>query len=117
MVYVFPTLFTLVLLLAQATVWWHAVHVAQVTAADALATTRVQGGTPSAGRDEVQRVLDQIGHGPLHGVSVSVTRGPDRAEVHIDATASAVVPFVHLPIHVHAAGPVERFRPATGAAS
>jgi Flp pilus assembly protein TadG len=114
MLYVFPVLFTLVLLLAQATVYWHAVHVAQVTAADALSVTRVQGGTAGDGQDEAQHVLDQLGRGPLHDVTIHVTRDGAHAEVLITGTASPVVPFLHLPVRAHAAGPVERFRSATG---
>ncbi|WP_031520613.1 TadE/TadG family type IV pilus assembly protein [Streptomyces sp. NRRL F-5123] len=114
MLFVLPVLFTLVLLLAQVTVWWHATHIAQATAADALAATRVQGGTTAAGQTEADRVLDQLGRGPLESVHVSVTRGADRAQVRITGTASSVVPFVHLPVRATAAGPVERFRPADG---
>lgn len=114
MLYVLPVLFTLVLLLAQVTVWWHAVHIAQATASDALAATRVQSATTADGRAEADRVLDQLARGPLRSVRVSVTRGPDRAQVTITGTASSVVPFVHLPVHAHATGPVERFRPAGG---
>jgi Flp pilus assembly protein TadG len=114
MLYAFPLIFTLILLLAQATIWWHAVHVAQATAADALAVTRVQGGTVGDGQDEAQRVLDQLGKGPLRGVSVHVTRNADGAQVRITGTASSVVPFLHLPVSVDAAGPVEQFRPAVG---
>lgn len=114
MVYVLPVLFTLVLLLAQAAVWWHAAHIAQATAADALAVTRVQNGTTAGGKAEADRVLDQLGRGPLRSVHVSVTRGSDRADVHITGTAGSVVPFLHLPVHAHAAGPVERFRPGGG---
>lgn len=47
---------------------------------------------------------------------VQVTRGVDRAEVRITGTASSVVPFLHLPVRAHAAGPVEQFRAATQAA-
>lgn len=112
MLFVLPVLFTLVLLLAQVTVWWHATHIAQATAADTLAATRVQGGTAAEGQTEADRVLDQLGRGPLQSVQVSVSRGADRAQVRITGTASSVVPFVHLPVRATAAGPVERFRPA-----
>ncbi|MFI0724346.1 TadE/TadG family type IV pilus assembly protein [Streptomyces sp. NPDC021224] len=112
--FVLPVLFTLVLLLAQVTVWWHATHIAQATAADALAATRVQGGTAAEGQTEADRVLDQLGRGPLQSVQVSVSRGADSAQVRISGTASSVVPFVHLPVRATAAGPVERFRPVVG---
>lgn len=114
MLYVLPVLFTLVLLLAQAAVWWHAVHIAQATAADALSVTRVQNGTTADGQAEANRVLDQLGRGPLRSVHVHVTLGPDRAEIRISGTAGSVVPFLHLPVHAQVAGPVERFHPVAG---
>jgi len=108
---VMPLLVTLVLLLAQVTVWWHAVHIAQATAAHALAATRTENATPADGHADADAVLDQLGHGPLHDIRVTVTRTQDRADVRITGTAAPVVPFLHLPVRVHASGPVERFRP------
>ncbi|MFJ6901524.1 TadE family protein [Streptomyces hokutonensis] len=116
MVIIMPVLLTMVLLLAQATVWWHATHIAQATAADALAVTRVQNGTAAAGQDEAQRLLDQLGRGPLHGTHVTVTRTANHAQVEVNGTASSVVPFLRLPVRTHASGSVEQFRPATAAA-
>ncbi|MGA5506922.1 TadE/TadG family type IV pilus assembly protein [Streptomyces umbrinus] len=110
MVYIVPALFTLVMLLAQATLWWHAAHIAQATTAHALAATRVEDGTVADGQNTAQRVLVQLGRGPLRGVHVYVTRGAERADVRITGTASSVIPFLHLPVRAHAAGPVERFR-------
>jgi Flp pilus assembly protein TadG len=116
MVIIMPVLLTMVLLLAQVTVWWHAAHIAQATAAHALAVTRVQDGTAASGQNEAQRVLDQLGRGPLRGAHVTVTRTADDAEVQVTGTASSVVPFLHLPVRTHASGPVEQFRPNAQAA-
>jgi len=113
LVIVMPLLLTLVLLLAQATVWWHAVHIAQATASHALAATRAQDGTPADGRTDVEQVLHQLGHGTLRDVRITVTRTADQADVRITGTAASVVPFLHLPVHVSASGPTERFRPAS----
>ncbi|MBC2901894.1 TadE/TadG family type IV pilus assembly protein [Streptomyces cupreus] len=111
MVIIMPVLLTMVLLLAQAAVWWHAVHIAQATSAHALAVARVQDGTVSGGQKEAQRILDQLGRGPLRSAHVTVTRTADRTEVHVTGTATSVVPFLHLPVRTHASGPVEQFRP------
>ncbi|MFJ3779791.1 TadE/TadG family type IV pilus assembly protein [Streptomyces sp. NPDC090075] len=113
LVIIMPALLTMILLLAQATIWWHATHIAQATASDALSVTRVQDGTAAAGKHEAQHVLGQLGRGPLRGAQVTVTRTADHAEVEVIGTASSVVPFLHLPVHAHASGPVERFRPGT----
>ncbi|MEU6351107.1 TadE/TadG family type IV pilus assembly protein [Streptomyces sp. NPDC047072] len=116
MVIIMPVLLTMVLLLAQATIWWHALHIAQATASDALAVVRVEDGTTAVGQDEAQRVLDQLGRGPLRGTHVTITRTADRADVRITGTATSVVPFLHLPVRAHVSGPVEQFRPGGQAA-
>ncbi|AXK37720.1 pilus assembly protein TadE [Streptomyces armeniacus] len=111
-VIVVPLLFTLILLITQAVVWGHALHVAQATAAHTLAATRVEGGTESAGHAEAQHVLTELGDGPLRDVRVGVERGADEASVRVEGTASSVVPFLRLPVRAEAAGRVEKFRPA-----
>lgn len=115
-VLVMPLVLTLVLLFAQATIWLHATHIAQATAAHALSVTRVQGGTTSAGRDDAQQLLDQLGRGSLRGAHIDVARGANQAEVRISGTAVSIVPFLHLPVRAHVAGAVERFRPTHQAA-
>ncbi len=115
-VLVLPLLFTLVLVIAQVTVWAHATHMAQATASHALSATRVEDGTVQSGRSDAQRVLDQLGHGPLRGAHISVTRDVERASVRVEGTATSVVPFLHLPVHAEAAGPVEKFHLADQAA-
>ncbi|SEB60780.1 TadE/TadG family type IV pilus assembly protein [Streptomyces melanosporofaciens] len=115
-VLVLPLLFTLVLLIAQITVWAHATHMAQATASHALSATRVEDGTAQSGRSDAQQVLDQLGHGPLRGAHISVTRDVESASVRVEGTATSVVPFLHLPVHAEAAGPVEKFHLADQAA-
>lgn len=112
---VLPVLFTLILLIAQAAIWLHATHIAQVTASHSLASTRVEKGTAATGEAEARQVLAQLGHGPLRSPHVVVQRGSERAEVDVSGTASSVLPFVQLPVHAQVAGPVERFRPGGGA--
>ncbi|MFF9897726.1 TadE/TadG family type IV pilus assembly protein [Streptomyces longispororuber] len=111
MVIVMPLLLTFVLLLAQAALYIHATHIAQTTASHALAATRAEGGSTAAGRREADRVLEQLGRGPLRGIRVSVARDDEHAEVRVRGTASSVLPFLRLPVRAHAAGPVEDFRP------
>ncbi|WP_344598033.1 TadE/TadG family type IV pilus assembly protein [Streptomyces violaceusniger] len=115
-VLVLPLLFTLVLVIGQVTVWAHATHMAQATASHALSATRVEDGTAQSGRSDAQQVLDQLGHGPLRGAHISVTRDVESASVRVEGTATSVVPFLHLPVHAEAAGPVEKFHLADQAA-
>ncbi|MER7877695.1 TadE family protein [Streptomyces solisilvae] len=116
MVLVLPLLFTLVLVIAQVTVWAHATHMAQATASHALSATRVEGGTAQSGRSDAQQILDQLGHGPLRGTHINVTRDTESASVRVEGTATSIVPFLHLPVHAEAAGPLEKFHPADQAA-
>ncbi|MEO3810766.1 TadE/TadG family type IV pilus assembly protein [Sphaerisporangium sp. B11E5] len=106
----FPFVLLLILLIVQFGVWQHATHVAQVTAMEALASTRVYGGSPTAGRVKASSMLARLGHSVLHSTHVSVSRTSDAARVEVAGVAQAVVPFLRLPVNSVAYGPVERFR-------
>jgi Flp pilus assembly protein TadG len=106
-----PLLLLLLLLIAQFTLWLHATHIAQAAASEALSATRVEGGTVAHGQAEANRVLRQLGDGPLHSPSATVTRGPEEASVHVEGTVTAVVPFLTLTAAGDATGPIERFVP------
>lgn len=107
-----PLLFTIVLLLAQVTIWAHASHIAQATAARALAAARADGGTIAAGQAQAQATLDQLGRASLTSPQVMVTRDAQTATVHVHGTAAGVIPGLRLGIDADAAGPVEQRRPA-----
>jgi hypothetical protein len=107
LVIVMPVLMTVVLVLAQVAMWAHATHIAQATASDALAATRVQDGTVQDGQDTARHILDQLGPGPLHGVEVHITRDEGQAVVRVEGSTVSVVPGLHLTVHAEAAGPVE----------
>ena len=102
-----PALLLLILLIAQFALYLHATHIAQAAAAQALSAARVADGSTAAGTSQGQRVLDQLGAGPLHDAAVTVQRGADRASVTVTGTATQVVPFLVLHVHAEAAGPVE----------
>ncbi|WP_255354854.1 TadE/TadG family type IV pilus assembly protein [Frankia sp. R43] len=112
MIFVLPLLFSVVLLLAQVTVWAHARHIAQATASRALAAARADGGSAAAGEQQAQVTLDQLGRSSLTSPEVTVTRDGETATVHIRGTAASVIPGFRVGIDVDAAGPVERRRPA-----
>ncbi|WP_181785683.1 TadE/TadG family type IV pilus assembly protein [Streptomyces phytophilus] len=105
-----PVLMLVVLVLAQVAMWAYATHIAQATAADALAATRVRDGSIPDGRQTAQQVLGQLGPGPLRGVEVSITRDDEQAVVRIEGGTLSVVPLLKLPVHAEAAGPVEEPR-------
>jgi len=105
----------IILVIVQFAVWEHAVSVAQATAEEALAATRVQGGSAAAGQERADQVLAQIGGAVLVDPNVSVTRSAVTATVQVHATAERVFPLpgLSLPVTVTVAGPVERFVPET----
>ncbi len=106
-----PLLLLLLLVIIQFALWSHATHIAQAAASQGLATARIQNGTAAAGTASARQILDQFAGGPLTGTAVTTDRGPASASVRISGTASSVVPFLTLPVHAEAAGPVERFVP------
>ncbi|MGP3769757.1 TadE family protein [Streptomyces sp. SDT5-1] len=115
-VLVLPLMFTVVLFLAQAAVYLHANHIAQEAAVQALAATRVQHGTEQAGSLEGDRILSQLGPGPLRGAQIDVTRGALTAEVQVTGTAGSVLPFLRMPVRAQSSGPVERVTDIGGGA-
>ena len=106
-----PLLLLVLLAIVQFALWSHATHIAQAAASQGLATARSQNGTAAAGTASAQQLLGQLAGGPLRSAAVSTDRGPAAAAVRISGTATSVVPFLTLPVHAEAAGPVERFVP------
>lgn len=106
-----PVLLLMLMAIVQFALWSHATHTAQAAASQGLAATRAQGGTVAAGNASAQAVLDQLARGPLTDVGVTIDRNATRASVQIRGCASSVLPFLRLPVHAEAAGPVERFVP------
>ncbi|MEV5301150.1 TadE family protein [Amycolatopsis methanolica] len=104
-------LLLVLLAIVQFALWSHATHIAQAAASQGLATARSQNGTAAAGTASAQQLLGQLAGGPMRGAAVSTDRGPATAAVRISGTATSVVPFLTLPVHAEAAGPVERFVP------
>jgi Flp pilus assembly protein TadG len=106
-----PLLLLMLLAIVQFALWSHATHIAQAAASQGLAIARAQDGTAAAGAAGAQQMLDQLARGPLTGASVNADRSATAASVWISGTATSGVPFLHLPVHAEAVGPVERFVP------
>jgi cbb3-type cytochrome oxidase subunit 3 len=106
-----PLLLLILLAIVQFALWSHATHIAQAAASQGLAVARAQNGTAAAGTASAQQLLDQLAQGPLTGTSVASERSAESASVRVSGTATSVVPFLSLPVHAEAAGPVERFVP------
>jgi Flp pilus assembly protein TadG len=109
-----PLLLVLLIGTVQFGLWSHAAHVAQAAASQGLAAARVQGGTAAEGQASAERLLAQLGHGPLTDIHIDVHRTADTASLRVDGVVSSVFPSLRLPVHAEAAGPVERFSAASG---
>ena len=110
-----PLLLLLVLLIAQFALYMHAVHIAQAAASQALSAARISGGSSATGDTEGQRVLTQLGNGPLRATSVYVQRGAAQVSVTVTGTVTSLIPFTTLTAHAESVGPVEKFTPPSGA--
>jgi Flp pilus assembly protein TadG len=108
-----PLLLLIIMFTIQAGVWMHATHIAQAAATRGLDAARADGGSASQGRAAVSDTLTALGNTVLHDPSVQVARTATQARVQITGTAATVVPGVRWPVRATAAGPVERFVPAT----
>lgn len=104
-----PVAFLSFFVIVQFATWSHATHIAQAAASRGLAAVRAHGGSSADGTASAQSVLAELGDGPLRDSSVRCERGSETALVQISGTAKQVVPFLSLPVHAEAAGPVERF--------
>ena len=104
---IWPVLFTVLLLIIQAVVWAYASYAAQAAAARGLDTTRTLGGTSTAGAAETRQILDQLDAGPLTDEKISVDIDAGSATVRVDGHSQQIVPWLHLPVHAQATGPLE----------
>jgi hypothetical protein len=102
-------LLLLILAVIQFAIYEHASQVAQTTASQSLAATRVVGGTTVAGQAEARSMLSDLGNGVIVAPQVSVTRSATTAAVTVSGVAEGVVPLLHLPVRATASGPLERF--------
>jgi Flp pilus assembly protein TadG len=102
-----PLLLLLLLMLVQFATWFHASHIAQMTAAQALSAARAENGSAAAGRAQADALLGQLGTGLLLSPQVSVTRTGGDVQAEVTGIVQAVVPGLHLPVRAVAAGPVD----------
>jgi Flp pilus assembly protein TadG len=104
-----PLLMLILLTIVQFALWSHATHMAQAAAAEGLAVARIDTGTAADGETRALSAIEQLGGGPLREAAVHASRTQDQASVQVTGVAATVVPFLRLPVHAEAAGPVERF--------
>ncbi len=104
-----PLLLLMVMGIMQFALWSHATHIAQAAAAQGLAAARVQDATPARGEAAARELLDQLGRGPLTHTRIDTTHSGEAVVIRVSGDTSAVIPFLRLPVHAEATGPVEKF--------
>lgn len=104
-----PLLVMILLTITQFALWSHATHIAQTAAAEGLSAARVHTGSTTDGESRARTTIDQLSDGPLREATVAASRGDETARVEVTGVAASVVPFLRLPVHAEAEGPVERF--------
>jgi hypothetical protein len=95
------------LVVVQAAVWGLAVLACMYAANHAVQVTRIDGGSAAAGQSDAIAVLDLLGP-VVTNRQATASRNTTTATVTVSGTALRVVPFVTLPVHASATGPVER---------
>jgi Flp pilus assembly protein TadG len=99
-----PVLVSVVLLLVQAFFWGMGGLAAHAAADHAVQTTRIVGGSESAGQADATELLSQLGGWFVDSPTVRVTRGRQTTTVTITGNAHGVP----IPIKVTVHAPTER---------
>lgn len=110
-----PVAALLLALIVQVVLWSHATHTAQAAAGAALVAARVESGSAGAGQGAAENAFAHYEGGSLEDGAVSVDRGAETVTVTVTGTSQQLIPFIELPVSASVTGPIETFRPDTGA--
>jgi Flp pilus assembly protein TadG len=105
-----PLVVTMVFLVIQAALVYHARSIVAAAAEDAARAAQVEGGSAADGRAVASEILAGSA-GLIPGPVVSVERGTTDVRVTVRARVRGPVPWLHLTVEASAGGPVERFIP------
>lgn len=108
-----PVVLTLLLVLVQSSLSWHARSVLEAAASDGLVAAQTDGGNEEAGRQAVSSILSGSDSGLLRAVDVQVERGDELTTVRVEADVVRLLPIVTSRVRAEASGPTERFRSDT----
>jgi Flp pilus assembly protein TadG len=104
-----PALLTLLMLIVQTGLWFHACHLAHAAAQEGARAARIEAGTAAAGRARAEAFLDALAAGVLFDRRVTASRTLDSAHIQVTGHVVGVIPGLHWPVKATARGPVERF--------
>ncbi|WP_335988488.1 TadE/TadG family type IV pilus assembly protein [Glycomyces sp. MUSA5-2] len=109
-----PLLLLLVLAIIQAGIIWHARHMAQAAAGEAMEAARVALASGGDGAAAATASLGRNASGVLEDPSVSVDRGAETITVTVTGTPTQIIPLWEATVEVTVAGAVEHIEPAEG---
>lgn len=113
-----PILLTMIMLLVQFGLWYHATNVASAAAQEGARACRIESGTEAAGEAAASALIATAAGTLFTSVPVvECVRGADTARMEVTGSVVQVLPIqiVTLPPIVEVSeGPVERFRTDTG---
>lgn len=104
-----PAMILLTMVIVQWAIVWHARHVVQAAAQQALRAAEAYQSSAAAGHADGINFLHQVAPHALLNPSISVQRSPTNVTVHVHATVKSVIPFGSFAADATAAGPVEIF--------
>lgn len=105
-----PVVLTLILVMVQVALTWHAKTIIDAAASDGLIAAQVDGGTEADGQEAATRLLSSSTGQLLTDVSITIDRRPEATSVNVEAKVTNVLPFLPVTVHAVASGPTERFR-------
>jgi Flp pilus assembly protein TadG len=104
-----PLLLLLIMGVIQFALWEHAEHIATAVAQQGVSVGRLQGETASAGQNQAQSVLDQLGPTVLAASKITATRTNEMATVTVTGHAESIIGIFNLPVKVTASGATENY--------
>ncbi|HTO00038.1 MAG TPA: TadE family protein [Microthrixaceae bacterium] len=105
----FPVILFWIMLIVQYGLWWHAKHVANAAASEAVDAAQVSTGTAREGEGAAASYLAQSGN--LDNVTIKVNREPTIVIAEVHGDAPRLVPGFEWSVTARSVAPVERFIP------
>jgi Flp pilus assembly protein TadG len=102
-----PLLLLLIMGVIQFALWQHAEHIASAVAQQGVAVGRLQGESASAGQQQAQTVLKQLGSSVLVDSNITAARTDATTTVTVTGHAESIVGLFSLPVKAVATGPTE----------
>lgn len=114
LVLVVPLVLTMMMVIMQLAVIYHANNVVEAAAREGLSAARTESGTAEDGRAAALQFIGEAADNFLSSESAQVDRplDGDQAEVTVRAQAISLLPGVNFEVEGRAVGPIERFRDA-----